>query len=143
MVSEVELPALGMDGSDCKSSTVADTVVTLVSRVVRAVFREVINARISYNTSLMPTHLVCAQLLWRPSHSSAGSPSLSVLASRITVVHTKQISPVEQLAGVARASGTVSGVALTRTGVPGGFTRSPFVALSFVVFVVFGMVYIF
>ena len=90
----------------------------------------------------MPTHLVCAQLLWRPSHSSAGSPSLSVLASRITVVHTKQISPVEQLAeqiaeqlaGVARASGTASGVALTRAGVPGSFTRSLFVALSFAVF---------
>ena len=84
----------------------------------------------SYNTSLMPTDLVCAQLLWRPSHSSAGSPSLS----RIMVVHTKQISPVGQLAGVARASDTASGVALTQTGVPGGFTRSLFVALRFVVF---------
>ena len=54
------------------------------------------------------------------------------------VVHTKQISPVEQLAEqlarVARASSTASGVALTQTGVPGGFMRSLFVALSFVVF---------
>lgn len=41
-VSSIGLPALGMKVSDCKISTVADTVVTLISRLVRAAFREVI-----------------------------------------------------------------------------------------------------
>ena len=69
-----------MDGSDCKSSTVADTVVTLVSRVVRAVFREVSNARISDSSSLRPIvglykiHLLTHDL---PEHSLIPIPSLS------------------------------------------------------------------
>ena len=46
--------------------------------------------------SLKQTQLVCAHLLWRPSHNSAGSPSLSVLASLIIVEHTNQIYPEKQ-----------------------------------------------
>ena len=63
------------------------------------------------------TYRVRAQRLWRRSLSSAGSPSLSVLASSKMVEHTKNISSVEQLVGVAQASGTASGFAPMRTSV--------------------------
>ena len=50
------------------------------------------------------------------------------------VEHTKNISSVEQLVGVAQASGTASGFAPMRTSVPGSFTESLFIILGFVVF---------
>ena len=53
-VSLIGVPDLGREDSDCRILTVADTVVTLVAGLVRAEFREVINAHISDSSSLRP-----------------------------------------------------------------------------------------